>query len=130
MLQADLQKPPTSAPLRTAQTGTVAALEVLLFAGFSFQNQHPAWTAHPRTGAASRRGQRPPRSARALTFMVGGAVSGGDSGRSGRVTSELFSSSCFLQNRMRASQLSLHPKVWEASEQRRQEIRKRRGHFC
>lgn len=130
MLQADLQKPPTSAPLRTAQTGTVAALEVLLFAGFSFQNQHPAWTAHPRTGAASRRGQRPPRSARTLTFMVGGAVSGGDSGRSGRVTSELFSSSCFLQNRMRAGQLSLHPKVWEESEQRRQEIRKRRGHFC
>ena len=31
-----------------------------------------------------------------LTFMVGGAVRGGDSGRSGRVTSELLASSCFL----------------------------------
>jgi len=31
-----------------------------------------------------------------LTFMVGGAVRGGDNGRSGRVTSELLASSCFL----------------------------------
>lgn len=31
-----------------------------------------------------------------LTFMVGGAVRGGDSGRSGKVTSELLASSCFL----------------------------------
>lgn len=43
--------------------------------------------------------------AHALTFMVGGAVRGGDSGRSGTVTSVLFSSSCFLKNQRQARQL-------------------------
>ena len=37
-----------------------------------------------------------PATPRPLTFMVGGAVRGGDSCRSGRVTSELLASSCFL----------------------------------
>lgn len=40
-----------------------------------------------------------------LTFMVGGAVRGGDSGRSGRVTSELLASSCFLQRDQRTQKL-------------------------
>lgn len=41
-----------------------------------------------------------------LTFMVGGAVRGGDSGRSGRVTSELLASSCFLGRNRKTGQVS------------------------
>lgn len=73
-----------------------------LLTSFSFQNRHLGWTARPQPGTASpgRRGV-----ARTLTFMVGGAVRGGDSGRSGTVTSVLFSSSCFLKNQTQAYQL-------------------------
>lgn len=88
-LRARLQQPPTAAAAGTAQPRAAAALEVPLRASSCSKSG-------PRAGPCAHRG-------RTLTFMVGGAVSGGDSGRSGTVTSELFSSSCFLKNQRQAS---------------------------
>lgn len=69
----------------------------------------PTWLSKP--GALARPG------ACTLTFMVGGAVRGGDRGRSGTVTSVLFSNSCFLENQTQACQLPLPEPAHEAGDE-------------
>lgn len=63
------------------------------------------WRKGSAPGSTDSRSLQPGSPSSALTFMVGGAVSGGDRGRSGTGTSALLSSSCFLQNQTRAGQL-------------------------